>query len=363
MAKATPAAILLMWVELGFLNAIYDSTTLPIEAFDADLIVVSTLKDNTNPTKPFPRALLARARGVDGVRDAEPVYLSRWGHWRGDGATAQDNIRVIGVDPGRRHFTDPEIHGQRSALMRLDAALLDRRHRDSYGGTLRVGGAGELNGHHLDIVGDFTLGPGLEMNATLIVSERTYARVFAAPGRPDPLTQVDYGLLRLTDGADVGAVQRALGERLGPTVRVETPDQLVSAVHRYWTLNKPVGAVFGLGVAVGFVIGVVICYQVLFTDVLDHISQFATLVAMGYSGRFLVGLAVRRGLILALAATLAAAPAGLWAYGVLAELTGLTFRVTVARAALVASTAATMCVLASLLAMRKALDADPAELF
>ncbi|MEM8998286.1 MAG: FtsX-like permease family protein, partial [Acidobacteriota bacterium] len=188
-------------------------------------------------------------------------------------------------------------------------------------------------------------------------------RVFAAPGRPDPLDQVDYGLVRLADGADLGAVQRVLGERLGPTVRVETPAELVSAVHRYWTLNKPVGAVFGLGVAVGFVIGVVICYQVLFTDVLDHLPQFATLVAMGYPARYLVDLAVRRGLILALAATLAAAPVGLWAYAGLAELTGLTFRVTAARAALVASTAAAMCVLASLLAMRKALDADPADLF
>ncbi|MEM1178933.1 MAG: FtsX-like permease family protein [Acidobacteriota bacterium] len=356
-------AILLMWVELGFLNAIYDSTTLPVEAFAADLIVVSSLKDNTNPSKPFPRSLLSRAAGSEGVAAAEPLYLSRWGQWQGHGTATQDNIRVVGIDPGRRHFKAPEINAGRRSLQRLDTALVDRRHRDSYGASLRLGNSGELNGHRIDIVGDFELGPGLEMNATLIVSDRTFARVFASPERQDPLQRVDYGLIRLDESASATAVKRALNDRLGAAVRVLSPDELIADIHRYWTLNKPVGAVFGLGVVVGFLIGVVICYQVLFTDVLDHLPQFATLVAMGYSARFLVRLAVGRGLLLAASATAAAAPVGWWAYGLLANLTGLTFRISAGRALLVASCAAAMCVLASLLAMRKALNADPAELF
>ena len=362
-AAGVAFAILLMWVELGFLHAIYDSTTRPIEAFDAELVLVSTIKDNTNPSKPFPRAQLARARAVPGVEEAVPVYLSRWGTWRGDATVKQDKVRVLGVDPSRPSLRLPAFEQQRALLQRLDTALFDQRHRDSYGGTLGIGGRGEINGHRLELVGDFELGPDLEMNATLVVSERTFARLFHQPGRADPLENVDFGLVQLEPGASVAATKAALEGRLGPHVAVLTPGGLIAKIHRYWTRNKPAGAVFGLGVLVGFVIGVVICYQILYTDILDHLPQFATLLAMGYSGRRLTSLAIARGLYLALAATLAAAPLGVWIYGLLAEITGLTFRLSALRAALVATSAAVMCVLASLLAMRRAMQADPAELF
>ncbi|MEM6797253.1 MAG: FtsX-like permease family protein [Acidobacteriota bacterium] len=362
-AAGVAFAILLIWVELGFLNAIYDSTTLLIDSLDADLVVVSQLKNNTNPSKPLRRSELARAAAAAGVAEAVPLYLSRWGTWRGDGLAVRDKIRILGVDPDRPSLRLAGVESQRGLLRRPDTALFDRRLRDSYGGSLVAGARGEVDGRQLELVGDFALGTDLELNGTLIVSEQTFARIFYRPGRPDPLQEVDFGLLRLRQGASLEDSRRAVEALLAPHLEVLTRDDLTAKVHGYWTRNKPVGAVFGLGVMVGFLIGVVLCYQVLYTDVIDHLPQFATLIAMGYGRRHLVSLAIRRGLYMAGAATLLAAPLGLWISSLLADLTSLTFRLSLGRAGLVVLCAAAMCVLASLLAMRRALDADPAELF
>ena len=363
-AAGVAFAIVLMLVELGFLNAIYDSTTRLIETFDADLVVVSRLKTDTNPSQPFPRSQLERARAVAGVDEAVAVYLSRWGTWRSRGALRQSKVRLLAFDPDRRALGIEQVVAQQERLRRDDTALVDRRQRDSFGGPLHAGLSGELDGRRLDLVGAFTLGPDLELNATLVVSDHTFRRLFP-PGRNgrDPLLDVDFGLLRLAPGASLRAVRGELEKRLDENVVALSKDALIAGIHRHWTRSKPVGAVFGLGVLVGFVIGVVICYQILYTDVVDHLPQFATLLAIGYPARHLAGLAVRRGLYLAAAAAALALPVGLVAYRVLADITGLTFRLSAGRIGLVLAAAGMMCVLASLLAMRRAVAADPAELF
>lgn len=356
-------AVVLMLVELGFLNAIYDSSTLVIEAFDADLVIVSRLKDDTNPSKPFPRALVASARAVPGVTSAHPLYLSRWGVWHSSGTSKQDTVRVLAFDPDHALLRLPEVNAQLPLLKRDDAALVDSRLRDSYGG-LGKGTRGELRGRRMEVVGEFPLGPDLEMNATLVVSESTFRRVFQDPRTPrDPLLDVDFGLVRVDPGSELGAVRNDLEHRLGPTVDVLTPDQLIRRVHGFWTVNKPVGAVFGMGSLVGFVIGILICYQVLFTDVVDQLPEFSTLRAMGYGEGWLRGLALRRGLYLALSACALGLPLGFLAYHRLAELTGLTFRLGPPRIALVVAATLLMCLVASLLAMRRAIHADPADVF
>jgi putative ABC transport system permease protein len=134
-------------------------------------------------------------------------------------------------------------------------------------------------------------------------------------------------------------------------------------VHAFWARNQSVGRVFGIGLAVGFLIGLMICYQVLFTDVIDQLPQFATLKAVGYDNAFLLRLAVDRGFFLGALALAAGLPIGAASYRLLERLTGLAFFLTPQRAALVAAASLLMCVAASVLATRKATGADPAEVF
>ena len=51
---------------------------------------------------------------------------------------------------------------------------------------------------------------------------------------------------------------------------------------------------FGAGVVLGFVVGMVICYQILTSDVADHLPEYATLKAIGYTNRYLSSFSTRR---------------------------------------------------------------------
>ena len=48
----------------------------------------------------------------------------------------------------------------------------------------------------------------------------------------------------------------------------------------------------------GFVVGCVIVYQILYSDVSDHLPEYATLMAMGYKLKTLLGVVAREGILL-----------------------------------------------------------------
>ena len=215
------------------------------------------------------------------------------------------------------------------------------------------------------------MGPDLQLNATMLVSDQTFRRTLLGPGytralpprASDPLDLVEFGIVRLEPGAHVEDVASRLEDVLPRDVVVRTPIDVSRRVHQFWTRNQPVGAVFGLGFVVGFLIGLAICYQVLYTDIVDQLPQFATLKAIGYRDGFLLGLAIRRGALLAAFALVVALPAGLIVFAILEGLTKLPFTLTPARALAAGLAALVMCILASVLASRQAVAADPADVF
>jgi putative ABC transport system permease protein len=353
-------AVILMFVEVGFLYGIYDSVTRAIEVFDADLVMVNRLKDDTNPMKPFPRERLEQARGFDGVAAAYPLYLERSAIWRNPSARVRDQIRVYAFDPAHPVFEIPEVRAQQHLLSRLDVALADSRARDVFGG-LGTGAVGELQGRRTEIVGNFPLGTDMEVSATLLVSDRQLAA--ASSGHGSRLQKVEFGLIHLQPGADAAGVKATLQAGLLDDVDVMTKAELIERIHGFWRQHQPAGAIFGAGLVVGFAIGLMVCYQVLFNDISDHLPELATLKAMGYTDRYLLGLVLRQGVYLALLA-FGIGLAGAWiGYAALERITGLELRMSAERAAAVFVLSVAMCAAAAALAVRRAFAADPAELF
>src|SRR5690606_34767702 len=110
---------------------------------------------------------------------------------------------------------------------------------------------------------------------------------------------VDLGLIRVKPGADIETVRAALQADLPPTALLLTPEEIHQREINYTTKNSPAGIVFGIGLLVGFAIGVIICYQILFNEVNDNLPQFATLKAMGHSPRFISGIVMHEALLMA----------------------------------------------------------------
>jgi putative ABC transport system permease protein len=355
--------VFLMFVELGFLNGAYDSTTILLDALDADLILVNRLKEDMFPMEPFPRARLAQAAAVEGVAGAYPVYVFLDARWKNERDGAEHPVRVVAFEPDDPIWRRPDLRAQAALLRKPETCLLDAASRDYYG-EIRAGARGELRGRRMHVVGTFSLGPDLVVDGTLVTGLDAYRSVLRDPGGGGPgAGQVELGVIRLAPDADPRRAGDALRAALPGDVAVLGREELIRRVHAYWRRNQPVGAVFAAGMAVGFGIGVMICYQVLFTEIADQRPQYATLKAIGHRDRFLVATVFRQGIYLALLAFAAGLVASALAYAALARLTGLQMWMTPPRVALVFALTVAMCALSAAIAVRRVVRSDPAEVF
>jgi putative ABC transport system permease protein len=128
-------------------------------------------------------------------------------------------------------------------------------------------------------------------------------------------------------------------------------------------MQRPVGLVFGFGVVIGILVGIIIVYQVLSTDVAEHLKEYATFKAIGYSQRFFLGIVFEEALILAILGFVPGLLVSFLLYIVVAAVTGLPLAMTVARAVFVLVGTLGMCALSGTLATRKLARANPADLF
>jgi putative ABC transport system permease protein len=236
--------------------------------------------------------------------------------------------------------------------------LFDEKSRRFFG-PLQTGTTTELADRLVTIAGTFDLGSDYFYDGNVLTSADTFFTLF--PNRQR--TEVFIGLIQLQDGAAPDAVLRELRRVMGPDVDVIKKSDIIVREKAKWQKATPTGYVFTMGVAVGFVIGVFICYQILYTDISDHLPQLATLKALGYHNRDLVRLVLTQAALLGMLGFFPAVLMTLALYSILTTITGIVTTLTVMRVALVFILTLVMCVVAGLLAVRKAIAVDPAELF
>jgi putative ABC transport system permease protein len=113
----------------------------------------------------------------------------------------------------------------------------------------------------------------------------------------------------------------------------------------------------------GFVVGAIIVYQILFADVSEHLAEYATLRAMGYSNGFVSGVVVQQAMILAVIGYLPGLVICLWLYRAAGAATRLPMYMTWERGISVLALTIAMCAISGLIALRKVRSLDPAEVF
>jgi putative ABC transport system permease protein len=352
-------AVLIMFTELGFLNGLYDSQAGVLEAFHADFFMVSSALHILNTHETFPRSLLARAAGVRGVAGVYPIYLEdRLSRLRNPQTGIDHVVRVIAFDPDAPAFTSVDIRAQSMRLRTPGTMLFDDASRPLLG-TLQAGMRTELGGRTVTIAGLFHLGPDYYYDGNALMSDETLFTFFPHQNH----SQVAVGLIQLDSLASPGSVLSELRGMISPEVEVLTKSELVAREKAEWQKSTPAGYIFSLGVAVGLVIGIFVCYQILHTDISDHLPQWATLKALGYHDGSLVRLVLTQSILLGMMGFAAAVAMTLGLYALLTALTGIITRLTFPRLLFVWLLTLGMCLLAGRLAVRKALRADPAELF
>ncbi len=360
-------AVILMFMETGFENALLDSTVKVVEELNADIIVASKAEYSLTAGQSFSRRRLLQAEACAGVASASPLYIESFSADFKPPRGKRHPIRVLAFEPADQAFLIPQVIEQTASLASRDAALFDMHGKPAYGIDANRPNATregiELSGRSLRIVGTFGLGTDFANDGNLIMSAANFARYFPRRGPADPLDAVTLGLVRVEENEDVRTVQSRLVAALPDDVAVYTKPEFIARELAFWRRSTPIGYIFAVGTIMGFFVGVVICYQVIYADVASHLREFATLKAMGYPQRYFVGLVLRQALYLSLFGFIPGLLVSLVLYSVLAEYTGLLLILNVRRAGLVLLLTVAMCALSGALAMRKLWSADPAELF
>lgn len=356
-------ADVLMFMQLGFQASLYDSNTRVSRAMEGDIVLISPKALNLQNLSTLPRRRLLQAQDVPGVEGASALYVSNL-TWKNPQTRLNATVQVLGFAPDQPVFDLPEVDQQLDKLKLPDTVLFDRKARGKYAEAIAQLEQGktittEVDRRTLTLAGVFSLGASFGADANLLTSDQTFQRLFP---RRDPAS-VSLGLLHLEPGYDAQAVAATLKQHLPEDVRVLTRAEFVQFEENYWRVASPIGFVFGLGTVMAFVVGVVIVYQVLSTDVNAHLQEYATFKAMGYSNGYLLSIVFEEAIVLAFLGFVPGVILPLGLYAVAAKATALPIYMTVSRATLVLGLTLIMCVLSGAIATRKLQSADPADMF
>jgi len=354
---------ILMFMQLGFRDGLFEASITLHKLFDTDLVLISPRTTSSVAMAGFPRRRLVQTMAHPAVQGVSPVHWNLLS-WRNPENRATRSILVLGFEPLDPLLQDDSLRRQAPLLSQRGRVLFDERSRQEFGPIgpwFRQGRLieTEVAGKRVRVVGLVALGPSFGADGNLLTSGETF--LWLMPNTP--AGSIELGLIRLLPGSDPAKVAADLRRQLPQDVVVYSKQGFQDFEKNYWATSTAIGFIFTLGSAMGFVVGCVIVYQILHGDVSDHLPEYATLMAMGYPLRDLLGVVAREGLLLSLLGYGPALAAALGLYGLVRSATGLPVAMTNGRALLVFGLILVMCMVSAGLAMRRLADADPAEIF
>ena len=276
-------AVLMIFLNLGLMGVLIATSTKLYEQFNADLFLISSETLELSISKTFPRDRLYQVAGIDGVEQVMPLY-SDFLMWRNPETGVSSAIFAFGINPHDPVFLMPEFQGDdaRHILSQPETVFIDQLSLPEYG-PKETGTVTEAARRRVTIGGTYALGAGLLANGTLIMGDLDFSRYL----EPRPLNLINVGLVKLKSGTSPEGLAKKMRSILPANVEVYTKSGIIQHDTDYVTKSTNIGFIFNMGVVVSFVVGVIIVYQVLFTDIRNHLPEYATMKAMGYRSRYL----------------------------------------------------------------------------
>ncbi len=355
-------ANVLVFVQLGIMGSMATATLKPYEFFQADIMISASDANSMTEGGNVARQWLFQALADPEVTGGTGLYVANVNWPR---PTKTLSLTTYGIDPTLPAFLSPAMASKTGTLQLQNAGILDMFSR----GLPREEAAAirpqtptsfEVTGTTLTLYDTFQGGGGFGGDGFMMVSDQTFMTLFPARSSAAP----DHILLQIAPGADPDAVAARLRDLISDkTLRIRSYARAAAEDLSYQQTKRPTGIIFGFGVIIGILVGIVIVYQVLSTDVADHLSEYATFKAMGYPQRFFLGIVFEEALILAI---LGFIPGFIVAIGLLAGMkkaTTLPLAMTTDMAGMVFVGTLIACTISGAIATRRLAAADPADLF
>lgn len=357
------AACLLMFVQLGFRDGLFNQSVRVHESLRADIVLINRDSTSLATMRPFPRQRLGQVFGDRDVSDISLVRI-RPLRWRNQLTSHSRNILAIGVDPDNPPLYLTTSESQLDSIKGLFNVLFDSNSRREFGPIATLVNEGhsvtsEVNGYRLSVTGLVSIGPSFAYDGYLVASRATVESLINDGTQGD----AELGLITLLPNADVDSVVTRLKQLLPNDVNVFSKKGYIESERNYWRKGTSIGFVFNFGTLLGLLVGGVMIYQVLYTDVSDHLAEYATLRAMGYSMPYLCSIVIRQGFALAVFGFAPSLLLGQIAYVLIRKATNIAVSMTQEIAASVFALSLVASLLSALLVTRRLWSADPADIF
>ncbi|MBE8998330.1 MULTISPECIES: ABC transporter permease DevC [unclassified Nostoc] len=359
----------LMFMQIGFQAALYDSATQLHKNLEGDLFLISAQYKSLTSNQSFFRSNLYQVLGFDSVESVSPLYV-QFAKFKNPNNGLKFPLYVLGFDPVKSVFKFPNIEEKLDLIRIPNVVLFDRDSRPEFGAIAKDFEQGKvikveifsytgLVGYKVKIGGLFRLGPSFGVDGNLIVSSSTFLRIF----QDRPAQKIDIGLIKLKPNTDQQKVFADLSAKLPKDVKVITRKDFIALEKTYWSLRTPIGFVFNLMVLMGFVVGVIVVYQILYSNISSHLTEYATLKAMGFKNKYLLSVVFQQALILASLGYIPGLAISIALYDVSKNATKLPVIMSTDKAIIVLISATLMCLTSGFLSTNKLRNVDPADIF
>ncbi|MEM8603803.1 MAG: ABC transporter permease DevC [Cyanobacteria bacterium P01_H01_bin.121] len=356
-------ALLLIFIQLGLQAALYESNTGLQRHLRGDLVMLHDQTSALVTTTRFSRRRLYQALNIDGVEAVTPIYYRYHTLKNIDEARSRD-LAIFGINPQASPFDFPDLDQNLTQLNLTDAVLFDRGSSPEYGNFVDPLDANqpvraEVAGQRVQFVGaiDF-IGTSFAFDGNVVTSDYTFFRIFPELNPEN----ISIGVITLASGAQRDPIIARLRQQLPADLKVVTVEDYITLEENYWRETTPIGFIFSMGVGVGFIVGVIIVYQILYAEISDHIPDYAILKARGYRGRYFIKLIMQAAVLLSIAGYIPGFLLSSLMYKAIGQATQLPLYMTWERALWVFGLSTLMCIVSGVVAMRKLADVDPAEL-
>lgn len=357
-------ADILMFMQLGFREALFDANVLLHKSLEGDIVLINPQSDALLSMETFSQRRLYQALALKSVASVHPIYLDFTG-WKNPQTRKLRNIQVIGINPKDRLFALPGVKEKLDLVKIPDVVIFDKGSRAEFGPIAAEIEQGksvntEVAGRKVKVGGIFELGASFGADGNIITSDQNFLRIFADKRK---LGLIDIGVINLKPGTDVEIAKAQIQNYLPKDIKVLTKQEFVDFEKDYWASSTAIGFIFTLGTIMGFIVGTVIVYQILYSEVSDHLPEYATLKAMGYTQTYLLLVVFQEALILAILGYIPGFGFAMIQYTMARNATLLPIVMTARRAITVIILTILMCFISGAIAVRKLSSADPADIF
>jgi len=356
-------ADILMFMQFGFRDALFESAVVLHQQVRGDVFLISPESNALIAMDTFSDRRLYQALGVEGVEAVYPMYIG-FALWKNPANGRTRSIMAMGINPRQNILNFPGVQANLHKITREDVVLFDSLSRPEFGPIpelFRRDGRVETEAaeRRLTVAGLFEMGASFGADGNILISDINFLRLFPERDRG----AIDIGIIQVRDGFDPERVVARLQTELPEDVLVLDRAEFIQFEKSYWQDSTAIGFIFTLGAGMGFIVGTVIVYQILYTDVANHLPEYATLKAMGYSDRYLLGVVFQEAIILAFVGYLPGFGLSSFLYVLTQNATNLPVIMTVDKATLVLVLTVVMCFVSGAIAVRKLSAADPADIF